>query len=133
VGWHNFANLAYEQFKAAFLRHISAKSRIEVRLKYAASGGRGTGDGRRGGVERREEWRGGRQPQPASWPGTPVRAGLRAKSAGREPRFAHPTDEDLSAGTPVVHPTDEDLSAGTPVAPSRDAPISESRVGAPGR
>jgi Putative zinc- or iron-chelating domain len=26
-----------------------------------------------------------------------------------------PTDEDLSAGTPVIHPTDEDLSAGTPV------------------
>jgi hypothetical protein len=27
----------------------------------------------------------------------------------------HPTDEDLSVGTPVLHPTDEDLSVGTPV------------------
>ena len=27
----------------------------------------------------------------------------------------HPTDEDLSAGTPVDHPIDEDLSMGTPV------------------
>ena len=75
----------------------------------------GQGVGGWGGVERREEWMGGRQPQPASWPGTPVRAGQRAKSARRGPRFAHPTDEDLSAGTPVLHPTDEDLSAGTPV------------------
>jgi len=80
-------------------------------------------------IERREEWMGGRPAQPASWPGTPGRAGQRAKSARRDPgsrtprtktcprgpRFAHPTDEDLSAGTPVLHPTDEDLSAGTPV------------------
>ena len=29
-------------------------------------------------------------------------------------RDLHPTDEDLSAGTPDLHPTDEDLSAGTP-------------------
>ena len=27
----------------------------------------------------------------------------------------HPTDGDLSAGTPVKHPTDGDLSVGTPV------------------
>jgi hypothetical protein len=26
----------------------------------------------------------------------------------------HPTDEDLSVGTPAIHPTDEDLSVGTP-------------------
>jgi hypothetical protein len=26
----------------------------------------------------------------------------------------HPTDEDLSEGTPAIHPTDEDLSEGTP-------------------
>jgi hypothetical protein len=32
----------------------------------------GQGVGGWGGVERREEWRGGRQPQPASWPGTTV-------------------------------------------------------------
>jgi folate-binding protein YgfZ len=30
---------------------------------------------------------------------------------------SHPTDEDLSAGTPASHPTDEDLSAGTPATP----------------
>jgi len=28
----------------------------------------------------------------------------------------HPTDEDLSVGTPVDHPSDEDLSPGAPVA-----------------
>ena len=27
----------------------------------------------------------------------------------------HPTDEDLSVGTPINHPTDEDLSVGTPI------------------
>jgi hypothetical protein len=29
-------------------------------------------------------------------------------------RSLHPTDEDLSVGTPTLHPTDEDLSVGTP-------------------
>ena len=29
-------------------------------------------------------------------------------------RDLHPTDEDLSLGTPDLHPTDEDLSVGTP-------------------
>ena len=32
----------------------------------------------------------------------------------------HPTDEDLSAGTPTNHPTDEDLSAGTPTTASAE-------------
>jgi ATP-binding cassette subfamily B protein len=32
-----------------------------------------------------------------------------------ETRVLHPTDKDLSAGTPVLHPTDKDPSAGTPV------------------
>jgi transposase len=34
---------------------------------------------------------------------------------GIEVAVLHPTDEDLSVGTPVLHPTDEDLSVGTPV------------------
>ena len=35
----------------------------------------------------------------------------------------HPTDNDLSAGTPVLHPTDDDLSAGTPVLKSFEQKI----------
>jgi hypothetical protein len=33
----------------------------------------------------------------------------------------HPSDEDLSPGTPVNHPSDEDLSPGTPV--TRQSPL----------
>jgi hypothetical protein len=36
----------------------------------------------------------------------------------------HPTDEDLSLGTPVLHPTDEDLSLGTPVLHPSDEDLS---------
>ena len=42
----------------------------------------------------------------------------------------HPTDEDLSVGTPTNHPTDEDLSVGTQkrqfsvVIPNREASVS---------
>ena len=38
------------------------------------------------------------------------------------PSLSHPTDEDLSAGTPAFHPTDEDLSAGTPDCAKEGAP-----------
>jgi competence protein ComEC len=48
---------------------------------------------------------------------------------GGGPRQAsHPTDEDLSAGTPAFHPTDEDLSAGTPAFHPSDEDLS---AGAP--
>jgi hypothetical protein len=33
----------------------------------------------------------------------------------------HPSDKDLSLGTPVNHPSDEDLSLGTPV--TRQSPL----------
>jgi hypothetical protein len=44
------------------------------------------------------------------------RSALRAK-IGPDDRGgdqAHPSDEDLSPGTPDIHPSDEDLSLGTP-------------------
>ena len=37
----------------------------------------------------------------------------------------HPTDEDLSEGTPAIHPTDEDLSEGTPAIHPTDEDLSE--------
>ncbi|MGD0730746.1 MAG: hypothetical protein ABR956_05740 [Terracidiphilus sp.] len=36
----------------------------------------------------------------------------------------HPSDEDLSPGTPVFHPSDEDLSPGTPVFHPSDEDLS---------
>jgi hypothetical protein len=36
----------------------------------------------------------------------------------------HPSDEDLSPGTPVNHPSDEDLSPGTPVNHPSDEDLS---------
>jgi hypothetical protein len=36
----------------------------------------------------------------------------------------HPSDEDLSPGTPVSHPSDEDLSPGTPVSHPSDEDLS---------
>src|SRR6185437_3459708 len=44
------------------------------------------------------------------------------------PAADHPTDEDLSAGTPADHPTDEDLSVGTPADHPTDEDLS---VGTP--
>ena len=38
--------------------------------------------------------------------------------------FFHPSDEDLSPGTPVDHPSDEDLSPGTPVDHPSDEDLS---------
>jgi hypothetical protein len=58
------------------------------------------GDGRRRAAGRVE----GRSPTPAS------------KLAG-DPGSRRPASQVRSPGTPVVHPTDEDLSAGTPVRP----------------
>jgi hypothetical protein len=40
-------------------------------------------------------------------------AGMERKSCFRVTR-SHPSDEDLSLGTPASHPSDEDLSPGTP-------------------
>ena len=36
----------------------------------------------------------------------------------------HPSDEDLSPGTPINHPSDEDLSPGTPINPPSDEDLS---------
>ena len=44
--------------------------------------------------------------------GEPVEGETRQNDTMKVPA---PTDEDMSAGTPIDHPTDEDLSAGTPV------------------
>jgi ATP-binding cassette subfamily B protein len=41
-----------------------------------------------------------------------------------EAEVLHPTDGNLSAGTPVLHPTDGDLSAGTPVLHPTDGNLS---------
>jgi hypothetical protein len=46
----------------------------------------------------------------------------------RSRRSLHPTDEDLSVGTPILHPTDEDLSVGTPILHPTDEDLS---VGTP--
>jgi len=48
----------------------------------------------------------------------------RTRTCPWDPRLSHPTDEDLSAGTPALHPTDEDLSAGTPGPPPTDEDLS---------
>jgi len=40
---------------------------------------------------------------------------IKVQSKAKAPNTAfHPTDEELSVGTPAFHPTDEDLSVGTP-------------------
>ncbi len=40
-----------------------------------------------------------------------------------EPVDLHPTNEDLSAGTPALHPANEDLSAGTPGTGAKGTPV----------
>jgi hypothetical protein len=92
----------------------------------------GQGVGGWGGVERREEWRSGRQPQPASWPGTPGRAGQRVKSARRGRRLPIPRTKTCPRGPRFSTPRTKTCPRGPRFAPSRDAPISESRVGVPG-
>jgi DUF1009 family protein len=42
------------------------------------------------------------------------RAGALMRSLEEEASTLHPSDEDLSLGTPTLHPSDEDLSLGTP-------------------
>ncbi len=44
-------------------------------------------------------------------------------------RFFHPSDEDLSPGTPAFHPRDEDLSPGTPAFHPRDEDLSPGTPG----
>ena len=46
--------------------------------------------------------------------GTTFFVALPARSSSLSHLAHHPTDEDLSVGTPALHPTDEDLSVGTP-------------------
>ncbi len=80
---------------------ISAKVEIHIEKRLPVQGGLGAGSAN----------------AVAALVGLEAELGLgnsRSYDPRSQKRDLHPSDEDLSLGTPVLHPTDEDLSVGTP-------------------
>jgi Spy/CpxP family protein refolding chaperone len=109
----------------AELEKANARFLLAIRGKLSPDQWKGLKAARADRMQRRG-WQGGqRERSPGRNDGPPPpQAGPGGGPQGMLNEMSHPSDEDLSPGTPVSHPSDEDLSLGTPVSHPSDEDLS---------